>query len=1204
MPDLDLQRLEIAYEVQQQIGRLDVLTPNQARSFVRGLQVEWEVPQIRWRDGESHNQFQDAQRLLGAANIFERAEGEESANAISCYQRVGELLEWLARSGDHLGTFVSLHLLASAAYQLGQLPAMAAALLGHSPQNRRGDRLYANFLRADFDAVLEEVALFWSENLDITGREGTSRILEEEGDDKTSWFITIELIRAIGAFADGLRRGDEQRVSLSLRKLQALDQLALRTLSDEASIFLLLVRKVAETYQKSNIYSSIRQLAKLNPDRVMRLELFARTQFERKRGILWTSQHHGISRLVEDSSFALCTPTGSGKTLVATLALLKELLLRGEADVAPLALYLVPSRALASEVEAKLNSEIGQDFVVTGLYGGADWGVTDYWINADQPTVLIATVEKADALMRYLAPHILARLSLLIVDEAHQVVPDASERTITDFAEHRSRSIRLESFVSRLLAHLPDVARIALTAVAGGAALPVSRWIEGSQDAEVVGIDYRSTRQIVGTLETRPNSPGQMTIDIFNGRNLVVGDRDESVYIPLRIPPMPQLPAMMRNSLNRFNELSVLWTALHLINAGRRILISVAQQPEKTMGWFADVINRDEWKELLSFQPPPDNVSRQQYEETRAVCIDYCGMDSYELALLDCGIATNHGQMPQRLRRLMTRLVESGICQITVATATLTEGVNLPFDIIFVTSLIRRSFDPIRNTSVENPISTSEFRNLAGRAGRPGSSNSIEGLTLVALPQQPSTTARATLARQRRQIANLKENYENLKQSLFAEEDQQGDVYSPMSLLVQVIAFYAQKHLGLEGEAFLQWLNVISPGNISADAGQGDSSDEGRLADSIDELDGILLGAIEEARRMRPEELNKVEIENLLATLWRRTFSNYASAHETWLETAFVNRGSALVERIYPDADERKRLYQYGFTPHVGRSFEKVAPNIREIIEAASGYGNSTPEQRVHVFTELGQLLFQERSYGFQVRSTVSDQELLNNWETVLRWWMLVPGTESPPPEELRAWQRFVSENIDFRLGVAVGAVVANAWTEGAEDPLDTPSLDNWRETTKLPWFGFWVRELLRWGTLDPFVAFSLSQGLGRSRQEASERRQEFENWLLMTERGLDSENLIDPQLFLAWQRDLPSADKSDAQDIELAVEITGTSGALGTYHVIPVLTDDRVVWIDAAGYALAESARERFQYDTDLFKRDFELRTSKKQPFVECVYR
>ncbi|MGE9806807.1 hypothetical protein ACQP3L_40240, partial [Escherichia coli] len=76
----------------------------------------------------------------------------------------------------------------------------------------------------------------------------------------------------------------------------------------------------------------------------------------------------------------------------------------------------------------------------------------------------------------------------------------------------------------------------------------------------------------------------------MNGQALDVRDRDAPVYLPLRTPPIAPLPATMRNSLYRFNELSVLWTALHLVDDERRILISVAQEPEKTMRWFKEAL--------------------------------------------------------------------------------------------------------------------------------------------------------------------------------------------------------------------------------------------------------------------------------------------------------------------------------------------------------------------------------------------------------------------------------------------------------------------------------------------------------------------------------------------------------------------------------------------------------------------------------------
>ncbi len=69
----------------------------------------------------------------------------------------------------------------------------------------------------------------------------------------------------------------------------------------------------------------------------------------------------------------------------------------------------------------------------------------DYWLTASEPTVLIATDGKADALMRYLGPLLSSRVRLLIVDEAHQVVPGGQRTDSTDFAEHSNRSIRLEA---------------------------------------------------------------------------------------------------------------------------------------------------------------------------------------------------------------------------------------------------------------------------------------------------------------------------------------------------------------------------------------------------------------------------------------------------------------------------------------------------------------------------------------------------------------------------------------------------------------------------------------------------------------------------------------------------------------------------------------------------------------------------------------
>ena len=68
--------------------------------------------------------------------------------------------------------------------------------------------------------------------------------------------------------------------------------------------------------------------------------------------------------------------------------------------------------------------------------------------------------------------------------------------------------MRLESLVSRLLALKPELVRIALTAVAGGGAAPIARWVEGRNDAEAVETRYRSTRQLIGALLGTPGQSG------------------------------------------------------------------------------------------------------------------------------------------------------------------------------------------------------------------------------------------------------------------------------------------------------------------------------------------------------------------------------------------------------------------------------------------------------------------------------------------------------------------------------------------------------------------------------------------------------------------------------------------------------------------------------------------------------------------------
>lgn len=827
MADLDEDRRALAERFRLAHAVENSLTAHQARLFVRSIQNGWGVQALAWTQRQSIELFSDARRLLHAASIFEDTDGHDSDAAASCYRRAGELLEWLSRSRDEVTREIPSEILAAGAYQLAGLPAMATGILRRSKVGGAGGIIGA-FLSCDLDSVLGRSAVFWQENAELTGREGSARLLnaaEESAEgslpstaepDKEpdldeddfpreapfspiAWYVVVETVRTLGLLAEGLRRGEQDRTGIALEKLKALAEIATRWANDETWVMLRLVFAAAERFVRNSLYRRAAALVAETPAAGERLRRFAREQFGRGRGVLWASQIKGLERLTTGSAFALCTPTGSGKTMVANLALVKELLLKPTEPGAPgrLALYLVPSRALAGEVEAKLSAEFrGENIVITGLYGGTDWGITDNWLTTETPTVLIATVEKAEALMRYVGKLLIHRLALIIIDEAHQVVVAGTPKTMRDLAAHGDRSMRLESLVSRILVLKPDIARIALTAVAGGAAPPVSRWIEDDEDAEPVGLKYRSSRQLVGVLECRPKQSPYITLELNNGQPLYVRGRESPVFLALSLPPMPDPPATVKNSLHHYVQNHALWTALHLAPSGRRILISVTQGPDRIMRRYVEAFDLKGWSAFTPFAPKTESEKRL-FNEARATCVDYCGAGSSEVRLLDRGIATSHGQMPQRLRRLMVELIDKQVCPITIATATLTEGVNLPFDLIILPSLERIVEIGINGAPVSDIIPTSEFRNLAGRAGRPGAAEAMEGLTLVCLPTANSASAPGKQQEQRRQRDDYVANLNRMLNLLALEESADLVVYAPLQTLLASIWSKLRDNLGL-----------------------------------------------------------------------------------------------------------------------------------------------------------------------------------------------------------------------------------------------------------------------------------------------------------------------------------------------------------------------------------------------------------------------
>lgn len=113
--------------------------------------------------------------------------------------------------------------------------------------------------------------------------------------------------------------------------------------------------------------------------------------------------------LLERKNLLVCTPTASGKTLIAEIAALKSII-EGNGK----AIYIVPLKALASEKYKDFRQRYGHIAKIALSIGDID-SSDPYLVDYD---LIITTSEKLDSLIRHHAPW-LSLISTIIIDEIH-----------------------------------------------------------------------------------------------------------------------------------------------------------------------------------------------------------------------------------------------------------------------------------------------------------------------------------------------------------------------------------------------------------------------------------------------------------------------------------------------------------------------------------------------------------------------------------------------------------------------------------------------------------------------------------------------------------------------------------------------------------------------------------------------------------------
>ena len=98
-------------------------------------------------------------------------------------------------------------------------------------------------------------------------------------------------------------------------------------------------------------------------------------------------------------------------------------------------------------------------------------------------------------------------------------------------------------------------------------------------------------------------------------------------------------------------------------------------------------------------------------EEARSILgADDIGHRSKFISLMKKGVVIHHGSVPLEVRFLVERFIREGHARLCFATSTLAQGVNMPFDVVWLNSMrMQGDSDAKRSLSLKN---------LIGRAGR------------------------------------------------------------------------------------------------------------------------------------------------------------------------------------------------------------------------------------------------------------------------------------------------------------------------------------------------------------------------------------------------------------------------------------------------------------------------------------------------------
>ncbi len=391
-------------------------------------------------------------------------------------------------------------------------------------------------------------------------------------------------------------------------------------------------------------------------------------------------------------------PTSAGKTLLAEFSLVASVLASGPAA---LGCYIVPYVALGTQVAKKLKRHVGDLMKIHQAFGNHP---LNEGVGGNISGIIVATPERFDSILRD-RPELLDRLTCVVFDEVHLI-------------ERGTRGVRLEGLITRLRLHqefgskaegsatFSTQLRLVLISAVLERYEGIIEWLGGSEKAVLITDSWKPTAQRVAIWKEEGKLNWHIGAERVGSRGLPARTVVGSVRLPWPekdFRPV-QYPNQARPQLARAYA-NVAFLVEYLLGAfPRQAVLCVCATRESTRLLAAELANR-----LPEIEVPGEHVARAlKLIETKHPFLRPLAR------FLRRGVAFHNSSVPHDVRELIEEAVLTEQILAVSSTTTLAEGVDLPFRLTVVADWLHYGELGMR------PMSSSLFRNIAGRSGRAG----------------------------------------------------------------------------------------------------------------------------------------------------------------------------------------------------------------------------------------------------------------------------------------------------------------------------------------------------------------------------------------------------------------------------------------------------------------------------------------------------